>query len=45
LAAAERVLAGLNARIDRSARSKLPVPIFEGIADLHAAINAAKGDL
>ena len=43
LAAAERVLAGLDGRIDRSARSKCPIPVFEGIAELRDAIAAAKG--
>lgn len=39
LAAAQVVLAGLNARIDAADRSS--VPVFDGIADLHAAIAAA----
>lgn len=41
LAAAETVLAGLNARIDNADPSA--VPIFAGIADLHDAIAAARG--
>jgi hypothetical protein len=43
ITAAERVLAGLDARIDRSARSRVPAPVFEGIADLRSAVAAAKG--
>lgn len=44
LAAAEIVLAGLNARIDQaSAEGGHSVPVFNGIADLHAAINKAGG--
>jgi hypothetical protein len=43
LAAAEKVLAGLNARIDFAAKVKSPVPIFDGIADLSDAINKARG--
>lgn len=42
ITAAERVLAGLNARIERNAKSRLPAPVFEGIAELHAAVQVAK---
>jgi hypothetical protein len=38
LAAARKVLAGLNARIDQARADGTPVPVFTGIADLHAAI-------
>lgn len=38
-AAAVRVLAGLNARIDAADRTS--VPVFDGIAELHDAINKA----
>lgn len=41
LAAAQKVLAGLNARIDAAPSSAKPV--FDGIADLHGAINRATG--
>jgi hypothetical protein len=44
LAAAEKVLAGLNTRIDRNVRSKLPVPVFEGIAELHSAVALAQAE-
>lgn len=44
LAAAETVLAGLNARIGIASKKGLPVPVFDGIADLHDAINKAKGE-
>lgn len=37
--AAKRVLAGLDARIDRSHPSS--VPVFDGIAELHDAIGKA----
>jgi len=42
LAAAKTVLAGLNARIDVATASRKPV--FNGIADLHAAICKAEGN-
>lgn len=42
LAAGRKVLAGLNARIDGADLSS--VPVFDGIADLHAAISAANGE-
>ena len=41
LAAAKVVLAGLNARIERSHPSG--VPVFDGIAELHAAVAKAEG--
>jgi hypothetical protein len=44
LAAAESVLAGLNARIDEASRNGLPVPVFEGVAALHLAIARARGE-
>lgn len=40
LEAAKRVLAGLNARIDNAPKDA--VPVFAGIADLHAAISLAE---
>ena len=40
-AAAQLVLAGLNARIDDASANSSPVPVFDGIADLHAAIAKA----
>lgn len=42
LAAAQRVLAGLNARIDSAHPSS--VPVFDGIVDLHDAISRATGE-
>lgn len=39
LAAAKKVLSGLNARID--AAPSTAKPVFKGIADLHAAIASA----
>ncbi|MFN3836740.1 MAG: hypothetical protein ACK4MI_03410 [Brevundimonas sp.] len=42
LAAAQRVLAGLNARIDAADPSS--VPVFHGIVDLHDAISRATGE-
>jgi hypothetical protein len=39
--AAVTVLAGLHARIDAACASEQPVPVFAGIADLHAAIRKA----
>lgn len=41
LRAANKVLAGLNARIDEASASGSPVPVFDGIAQLHAAIAKA----
>jgi hypothetical protein len=41
LAAAITVLDGLNARIDQASISSETVPVFSGIADLHAAIAKA----
>ena len=41
LAAAQLVLAGLNARIDDAVANGKPVPVFDGIADLHSAIAKA----
>jgi hypothetical protein len=43
LNAAEKVLAGLNARIDASAGPCGKTPVFDGIADLHDAIAKARG--
>jgi hypothetical protein len=44
LEAAETVLAGLNERIDEAAASGgESVPVFAGIADLHAALAKALG--
>jgi hypothetical protein len=40
--AAQRVLDGLNARIDEAVMLGGPVPVFEGIADLHDALQGAK---
>lgn len=36
--AAQRVLDGLNARIDEAVMLGGPLPVFEGIADLHDAL-------
>jgi len=44
LKAAQIVLAGLNARIDQASNARMPVPVFNGIADLHDAINKATGE-
>jgi len=41
LEAAEKVLAGLDARID--AAPSTAKPVFDGIADLSDAINRARG--
>jgi hypothetical protein len=41
LAAARKVLSGLNARIDAAVESRNPCPVFDGIAELHDAINKA----
>lgn len=38
MAAARRVLDGLNARIDAASAANEPVPVFDGIADLRAAL-------
>lgn len=38
LAAAKQVYDSLNARIDRASFSGKPIPVFDGIAELHAAI-------
>jgi hypothetical protein len=38
------VLAGLNARIDAAAAEGSNVPLFDGIAALHAALAKARGD-
>lgn len=43
LAAAEDVLAGLDARIEAAIAANLPLPVFNGISDLHTAICRAKG--
>jgi len=40
--AAQRVLDGLNARIDAALMLGGPVPVFEGIADLHDALQGAQ---
>jgi Zn ribbon nucleic-acid-binding protein len=40
--AAEKVLAGLNARIETAAKTDAPHPVFDGIGDLHAALSRAK---
>jgi len=44
LKAAQIVLAGLNARIDQASNARMPVPVFNGIADLHNAIVKATGE-
>lgn len=41
LKAAQKVLDGLNARIDFAKDAEQPLPVFDGIADLHSAINKA----
>lgn len=43
LDAAQKVLDHLNARITQASVDGAPVPLFEGIADLHAAIAKATG--
>lgn len=43
LAAAKRVLAHLNLRIDAASADGDPAPVFDGIADLHSAIAKAEG--
>lgn len=43
LAAAEGVLAHLNARIAAAHQCGEPVPVFDGIADLYTAVAKAKG--
>jgi hypothetical protein len=43
LEAARKVLPHLNARIDAASAAGQPVPLFDGIADLHAAISKATG--
>lgn len=45
LAAARKVLAGLNLRLDHAAQTGAPSPIFFGIGDLHDAIAKAEGML
>lgn len=40
--AAQRVLDGLNARIDAALMLGGPVPVFGGIADLHDALQGAQ---
>lgn len=41
LAAAQTVMAGLNARIDQASTNSEPIPVFDGIAELHSAITLA----
>lgn len=41
LRAARKVLDGLNTRIDEASTDGLPIPVFEGIAELHDAIAKA----
>lgn len=41
LAAAMKVLSGLNARIDAAVENRTATPVFDGIADMHDAINKA----
>ncbi|MCM8743592.1 hypothetical protein [Pseudomonas koreensis] len=41
LAAAIKVLNGLNERIDSATENRTATPVFDGIADLHDAINKA----
>lgn len=44
LEAAGKVLAGLNARIDAAIAAGGPIPVFDGVAELHAAVaQATKG--
>lgn len=43
LAAAERVKADLDARIAAAVEAGAITPVFDGIAELHAAIRRAKG--
>ena len=38
--AARRVYEGLCARIDAASAAGEPVPVFDGIAELHAALHA-----
>ena len=42
LGAAQVVLDGLEYRIEQAYNAGMPVPVFAGIADLHAAIALAK---
>lgn len=44
LVAAQTVLEGLNARIDQASQAGKPVPLFDGIAGLYAAIAKALGE-
>ena len=44
LAAAQVVLDGLEYRIEQASNAGMPVPVFEGIADLHDAIAKATGE-
>lgn len=41
-AAAQRVLDGLNRRIEEAAKRDAPHPVFEGIGDLHDALSRSK---
>ena len=41
LSAAIKVLNGLNERIDAAVENRTATPVFDGIADLHDAINKA----
>ena len=43
LAAAQSTLTGLNGRMKLAAAAGVPIPVFYGIADLHAAIARATG--
>jgi hypothetical protein len=44
VAAARRVMGGLNHRIDAASKAGVPVPLFDGIADLHDALAAISTD-
>jgi len=44
LRAAKRVLAGLEARVEKARAAGAPLPVFDGMAGLHAAVARAEGD-
>jgi hypothetical protein len=44
LEAARIVLASLDARIEGASKAKMTIPVFEGIAALHAAVAKATGE-
>lgn len=44
LTAANKVLAGLDARIKAASDNGMSVPVYDGIADLHNAIHLAESE-